>query len=90
MYKGIREAYDKYADNLKHDWAMLGFLTEPTLIDQVNEYGEVGELILASERVVRKIYHGASAVDMDTKLSEFSVSLAAFRGKSGTFGRGFI
>ena len=27
---------------------------------------------------------------MDTKLSEFSLSLAAFRGKSGTFGRGFI
>ena len=50
----------------------------------------MGKLILASERVVRKIYHGASAVDMDTKLSEFSVSLAAFRGKSGTFGRGFI
>ena len=39
---------------------MLGFLTEPTLIDQVNEYQEVGELILASERVVRKIYHGAA------------------------------
>jgi hypothetical protein len=76
--------------HLKHNWAMLGFLTEPTLIGQVNEYEEVGELILASERVVRKIYHGASAVDMDTKLSELSVSLAAFRGKSSTFGRGFI
>ena len=63
-----RKAYGKYADHLKHDWAMLGFLTEPTLIDQVNEYGEVGEFILASEREVRKIYHGASAVDMDTKL----------------------
>ena len=50
----------------------------------------MGKLILASERVVRKIYHGASAVDMDTKLPELSVSLAAFRGKSGTFGRGFI
>ena len=39
---------------------MLGVLTEPTLIDQVNEYGEVGKLILASVRVVRKIYHGAA------------------------------
>ena len=59
---------------------MLGFLTEPTLIDQVNEYEEVGELILASERVVRKIYLSASAVDMDTKLPEVSVSLVAFCG----------
>ena len=59
-------------------------------LDQVKEYGEVGKLILASERVVRKIYHGASAVDMDTKLPELSVSVAAFRGKSDTFGREFI
>ena len=88
VFNGIRSAYEKYSPHLKHDWAKLGFLTEPTLIDCASDYPDQGDLLLAAERVVRKIYHGDA--NIDRKLSEFSVSLAAFRAKSGSFSRGFI
>ena len=58
------------------------------LVKEAKDFGRAG-LLISSEEVVRKIYHGDS--NTDEKLKEFTSALGKFTGRAGTcFGRKWI
>ena len=88
MYEEVVVAYKKYAPKIKHHWYKTGFLTNPNLVKEAKDYGHA-DLLISSEEVVRKIYHGDS--NIDEKLQEFTTALGKFTGRTGTcFGRKWI
>lgn len=88
VYEQIVCAYKEYAPKLKHDWAKIGFLTNPMLWNEVSAYRNHSDLDTAAENVVRKIFHGTH--DLESKLTDFFSGLREFLGKSGPFSRPFI
>ena len=88
VYEEVLKGWGEYADELKHEWAKLGFVTNPLLIDEVLAYPDQQDLLASSRRIVRKIFFGCE--DMDRVLTEFSSSLTLFQDKAGGWDEAFI
>jgi hypothetical protein len=88
VFTQIVAAVGAYSSELKHEWAMAGFLLNPNLIDEAKKSPSLGEIMTAFENVVRKIYHGAGGIDKI--LQNVHASLSDFQMRAGSYNRPFI
>ena len=83
VHTQIVAAYEKYAPELKHYWALAGFVLNPNLIDEANDFEDQALLLSAVKKVVRKVF--CNDPDMDKRMNEVLEALNEFRRKAHPF-----